>query len=205
MEGTGYSCPRCKRETGATNEILAGNQKLVCKANPLHEWNDMDVFFSERPTMDFPKERPRPAPQANHAKVSVSVPAATLNKLQAKFGDRLDASLTASLNSLAEGSGFNVSQVDMERLTQALPERPRDINHLFGMIYALSEQRNEYKLTAETAQREVKAYEGMNPGKVMIDLGAQHATAAQKALDEGVPLKVWVEQRMITGLESGWW
>lgn len=205
MEGTGYACPTCERGLGDIVEVMAApGRKLVCSKLPqVHFWVDLEEFIALQPKMAFQKQQAA-APQENHVNVQVKVPRTTHERLKAKYGDRLDATMTAALNVLEEGETMSISGTDLERLQTVLPERIKNGGHLFGMVFALSQQVIEAKQEASNVAAEVKAYEGMGGTKVLLDLDTFYNTAAQRAQAEGLPMKLWLAERVRTALENNW-
>lgn len=202
---TGYSCVTCKRITGDINEILAEGGLLVCSKVPEHRWNDMDEFYNLNPTLDFKQVQSRPAPQLNHTNLNVSIPVGTLNVLQSRYGDKLNSTIAGLLNIMAEGEVMVVSDTDVQRLGTMLNEKPKNSSHLVGMIFAMQSQIQEAKQIAETASKEVKAYEGMSPSTVLINLGDQYNYALDRAKNDSLPLKLWLEKNARAALENAWW
>jgi hypothetical protein len=50
---TEFSCPRCKRETGQSNQISAAEGRLICPSNSNHKWEDTAAFYADGPQMEF--------------------------------------------------------------------------------------------------------------------------------------------------------
>lgn len=206
---TGYSCPFCKRETGSTNEINADSGKLVCSKVGSHVWNDMEEFMSLGPRIDFRHAAERPAPQQNHTGLNLSLPVNTLNVLQNRYGDKLQSTIAGLCQVLAEGEVLVLSESDVERLGkgETLGEKPKNGSHLVGLVFALRQQVLEAKQTAEAASKDVQAFQGMAPGRVVVDLGEFYATAQQRAQAEEppMPVAVFIQRCLKTGLENNWW
>lgn len=202
---TGYSCPSCKRGTGDTNEVLAEGGALVCSKVPAHRWNDMDEFYSLSPTLDFKQVQTRPAPQANHTNLNVSLPVGTLNVLTSRYGEKLNSTIAAILNTLAEGEVMIIGDTDVQRLGMMFSEKPKNSSHLVGLIFAMQSQIQESKQIAETASKEVKAYEGMSPGTILVNLSDQYNYALDRAKNDSLPLKIWLERQIRNALENAWW
>jgi hypothetical protein len=206
---TGYSCPSCKRESGATNEILADNSRLTCSKVPAHVWNDVDEFMSTGPRIEFRHEMEKPAPQANHTSLNLSIPVSTLNVLQAKYGDKLNSTLAGLCQVLVEGEPMIISDTDVQRLSggECLGEKPKNGSHLVGLVFSLRLQVGEAKMAAEAATKDMAAFQGMAPGRVVIDLGDQYAFAQQRAQAEEppIPVSLWVQRGVRTAVENNWW
>jgi len=201
---TGWSCPTCKRTTGDTKEVLSIRGKLTCSHNPAHIWDDHLSFIECNPTQDFKHEQPRPQEQPGHVPITVKVPLSVRNSLTAKYGDKADGIVAGILLMMAEGECLVVRETDLQRLSTVLPEKPKDSSHLFGMVMAKNFELEEAKQAAEMAAKEVKAYEGMSTGMVMVNLGDQYAAAQHRAQADGMPVKIAVEKWLRNGLENSW-
>lgn len=202
---TGYGCPTCERTTGDINEIIARDGRgFFCSKVPTHTWADSDELGSLQPKVRFQQQQERAAPQSNHTSVNVTIPVGIYNILLNRFGDKMAATLSGMLNVLAEGEPLIISDTDAQRIGMILPEKPKSGSHLVGLIYAMHEQVTEAKQIAETAAGEIKAYENMAPGKVVLDLGEQNAYAIDRAKNEGLPLKVWLQTQVQNALANAW-
>lgn len=202
---SGYSCPTCKHKTGDLNEIIADGGKFVCAKFPDHVWADPSDFLDARPTMDFAQEKPKPAPQQNHTNINISIPVPILNAIQSRYGEKLNATIAGLLSIMAEGEVMIVSDTDTQRLGQRLREKPKNAAHLIGMIFSIQSELDEAKRTKNEAIEQLKAYETMSPGKVVVDLGANLNYAADRAKVDGKPLKPWLDRQIATALENAWW
>lgn len=204
---TGYGCPLCERTTGDTNEIIARDgRSFVCSKVPAHAWADSDELGNMEPKIRFQQQQERPAPQPNHTSVSVSISVPAYNALLARYGDRMGATLSSIAGVMAEGEPMIISEEDVQQiaLIPGIAEKPKNARHLIGLIFAMQEQVREAKQIAETAAGEIKAYENMAPGKVVIDLGEQNTYALDRAKNEGLPLKVWLQTQIQNALASAW-
>lgn len=199
-----FSCPRCKMATGKLNQIVASAGTLQCSVNSTHIWPDASSFYAENPTMDFKVAPPSFPPQENYAPMSVSVPIAVKSGLEAKYGDKVGATVSAMLQVLLEGDTLIVPEADLRRIADKLGAKPRSSSELYGMIFALGEEVTEQKSIAETAQRDVKAYEGLSIGRVVVDLGDEYAGASEKAKSAQLPLAIFITQNIKQALRDNW-
>ena len=78
---------------------------------------------------------------------------------------------------MAEGEIMIVGKNDAERIATLFGEKPKNGSHLFGLIYALQQQVADAKAEADTATKDLKAYEGLAPGRVVIRFGEQWQNA----------------------------
>lgn len=198
-----YSCPRCKK-LGQTNQIIANAGQLQCSVNGEHTWLDTMEFFSEGPKMEFKVEQPKALPQDNYEPITVSVPIGLKGALEAKYGDKAMATLGSVLLQMIEGEGMHIVELDLERIAAKLGAQPRNSSELYGMIYAKCEEIADLKLIADNASKDLKAYENMSPGRVIVDLGDQFANAQDKARGAELPVKLWIERALRNGLENNW-
>ena len=202
---TGYACPSCTRETGETNEVLADSNKLVCSKHPgRHIWLDSDEFLSAKSIIAFAQKKQAAAPQTNHTSINVSVPVNTANVLLAKYGDKMNATIAGICQVLAEGETLVLSDSDVQRMQQFLKEKPKNGSHLVGMLFSMQSQINEAKQAAEAAGKDLAAYQGMAPGRVVIDLGQFYESAKIRAESEKMPTPLFIERAVKNGLENNW-
>lgn len=195
---TKYGCPTC----GA--QIIAGNHRLECSANSSHVWTDSAAFLGLNPPIKYEESKPPVAPQTNHVKMEVTVPPMVRQALEAKFGARADSTIAGVLGMLSEGEILIIPESDLQRMKERFGKLPASSGELFGLMYSLSMDLETEKLTAETARREVLAYEGRNPNSVLIDLGPLYGTVVEKAKDQGEPIKIWLERNLKNAVENGW-
>lgn len=207
LQKSEYACPTCRDTLGQNNQIYGNMGELICSVNSAHKWNDLDAFLALKPQMVFRVTPPAPLPQQNHEPYTVSLPIAVARAVKEKYGDKAGPTLASILMQMVEGEVMLVGETDLERLSdgeRGLGKRPANSSEMCGMIFALREETREAKMIAETAAKELKAYEGMHVGSVVINLGEQYAKAQGKAQDQGLPVKVWAERMMNTALESDW-
>lgn len=199
-----YSCPNCKRNTGELNRIVANAGELLCSKNGEHKWNDTMSFYAEKPTMDFATAPAKGLPQQNYVTIKLSVPPGLEDTLRAKYGEKTEATMVSILMQMVEGNILIVGQTDLDRIAARLGAVPQNSAELNGMIYAKTEEVAEAKLIAENASRDLKAYEGLSPGRVVVNFGDQLEAAQSKARDAELPLAEWAGRALKNGLENQW-
>jgi hypothetical protein len=203
LVATEYACPLCKA-ANLTSQINASDGALTCSMNPSNVWRDIQAFKDLKPRMEFTVSQPKFQPQINHVEMKVMVPLGIKTTLETKMAGKLEATVAGILSMLAEGDILIIPSQDLDRMKQRLGKKPESSGELFGMLFALGEQVTEAKQIAETASNEVKAYESRSPGSVVIDLGAHFTYAVEKAKDENMPVKLWIQDRMKNALENQW-
>ena len=201
---TGYSCPTCKNTTGDVKEIIAEGRRLICSYRAEHTWNDSQDFLDLKPTIDFKMAPQAVAPQAGHTSLNVSLPVNVLNAIQEKYQEKLQSTVAGLLGMMAEGEIMIVGKNDAERIATLFGEKPKNGSHLFGLIYALQQQVADAKAEADTATKDLKAYEGLAPGRVVISLDEHWQNAKERAESENMPLAVWASRNFKTAIENSW-
>lgn len=198
-----FSCPRCKSE-GKKSQILANLGQLICEQNPSHTWVDTVSFYSENPVMEFKPDVPKNLPQTGHAPMTVSLPIGMEQALSAKYADKVNNTVASILQQMLEGELLIIGKTDYDRLAGHLGKNPESAGELVGLVYAMKCSVDENKEIAENVAKDLKAYETMSPGRVVIDLGSQLTNVMDKAKDAELPLKLFVERKFLEALEQGW-
>lgn len=203
---TEFSCPTCVSLTGKHNQIVASDQRLICTADSNHIWTDSQSFLALKPQMVFSAAKPAPAQQFGHVEVKVMVPPRIKDALTARWGDKFNATVAGVLEMVSDGEVLVIPEGDLDKLKskEFLGLRPGSSAELCGTIYALRQEIQEYKDAAETARKDVAAYENYSPGRVVLDISSILGPLTEKARDENLPLKVYVEQKLRFAVENSW-
>ncbi len=201
-----FSCPRCKKETGQTNQISAAEGRLICPANSNHRWDDTAAFYADGPVMEFKVGPAKFPPVEGQTPITLKIPLRIKTELAARWGDedKVAAKISDVLLQLADGDVMVVGQTDMNRLFDRLGHKFANSSELVGVVYAKMCEVDDAKAEAAAATEDLKAYESRSPGRVVVDLGDQFSTAQAKAKDAETPLKLWVEQQLVNGLQNNW-
>jgi hypothetical protein len=201
---TEFACRLCKDATGKSVQIVAVGGKLECPNG--HSWNDTATFqaMHGKDMMEFKVAPPVFPPQQNHTPITVTVPNSVKDAAQAKFGDKLNPTIAGLLQMLCEGDILIINATDLQRISDKLGKRPSSSSELYGMIYALGCEMEDAKQITESAQRDLKAYEGMAPGRVVVDLGDQYSECVERSKTAGQPLKFWVESNLRNAVKDNW-
>lgn len=205
LQQSEYACPRCEK-AGVESQIMANLGELICSVNGAHRWNDAQSFINEGPKMKFALAPPPALPQQGHVPIKLTVPPGLKEALEAKYGNKADATMTSILMQMVEGTVLVIGQTDLDRLASRLGKVPETSSELYGMIYAKTEEVAEAKSIAEAAAADLKAYEGLSPGRIVIDLGDQHAEAVARAknLEPPLPLSMWAAKMLRDGIQNNW-
>ena len=196
-----WGCPKCERETGKMVQILAQEGRLICPENSTHKWTDTPSFFADQPKMRFKPEL-LTAQQTDIAPLKLTMKNKTLSAARKKYGDKLEATVAQMIEQLTEGDMMIVGETDLGRIKDRMGQRPSNSSELVGMIYAKMCEVDEAKEDRDRAIKDLKAYESMSPGRVVVDLGQNLQAAIDKA--DGVPVKLWLESKIATALQENW-
>lgn len=203
---TEFACPKCKRETGKSTQIMAAEGRLSCPANSNHKWNDTAEFYADGPRMEFKVGPAKFPPVEGQTPITLKVPLRIKDALDTRFGESLSAKVADILLQMVDGEPMMIGQADVERLRDRLGATPQNSSDLVGMVYAMICQVDEAKSERDEAVKDLKAYEGMSRGRVVIDLGPNYEAAVAKAKDAEppMPVAVWLQQRVKGALDDNW-
>jgi hypothetical protein len=200
QQKTEFACPTCGEQ------ITAGPSGIICSANPSHRWNDTIEFYATNPQMKFKIEPPKALPQEHHEPFALSLPIGVKDAFIAKFGEKAGVTIASVLMQMIEGNMMIIGQTDLDRLAkgEVLGKTPQNASELVGMVYSLRLDVDNEKAIAASATQDLKAYEGMSRGSVVVNLGDQYQNAVDKARGAEVPLKVFIERAVIQFLADNW-
>jgi hypothetical protein len=136
--------------------------------------------------------------------MTVSLPLGVKTAFEQKYAEKAGPTLAALMQVMLEGEVMIISETDVQRLSEHLGSRPTSSGELVGMAYSMKLQIQEQKDIADSAGRDLKAYESMSPGRVVVDLGTLLGEAQQRAQNDSLPLKLWVETKLKTAIENNW-
>jgi len=105
---------------------------------------------------------------------------------------------------MIEGDSMVIPESDVQRLAERLGKRPDNSSELVGLVYSSVCTADDAKAERDVAVKDLKAYEGMSVGRVVVDLEDVYLTAQEKAKDAELPLKVWVQRTIVNGLRDNW-
>jgi len=203
---TEFSCPKCKRETGQSNQISAAEGRLTCPANSNHRWADTAAFYADGPQMEFKVGPAKFPPVEGQTPITLKIPLRIKTDLSAQWGsdEAVSARVVDILLQMAEGEVMILGMTDKGRLFDRLGQKFSNSSELVGIVYAKMCEVDEAKGERDAAVEDLKAYESRSPGRVIVDLGDQFATAQAKAKDAETPLKLWIEERTRMALQENW-
>ena len=205
---TEFSCPKCKRETGQSNQISAADGRLICQVNSNHKWDDTAAFYADGPTMEFhvgPAKFPTPEGQEP---ITLKIPVRIKTELAARWGtdEAVSARVSDVLLQLVDGDVMIIGEQDKNRLFERLGQKFSNSSELVGVVWAKMCEVDEAKAEAAAATEDLKAYESRSPGRVVVDLGDQYETAQSRAKDSEplMTLKMFIESKVQMALRENW-
>jgi hypothetical protein len=204
MPLTEYCCPLCP--SNDPGQIHWGQGAITCQKNPAHVWRDVAEFAQLKPEKKFKVEQAKMPPQENHVKMTVMVPLGVKQKLETQWVGNLEETVAGVLTMMSEGESLMVPKSDLQRMKERLGKVPESSAELFGLIYALGLQKDEAVDEAAAVRQDLAAYEGMNKGSVVVNLGDNFGTAQEKARSQEPPepLKVFCERVLRTAISENW-
>ena len=208
MALTEFSCPACEaaNPTGTPGQISYVPGSITCSINPAHTWRDTKEFGDLKPQRRFTVAAAKMPPQVNHVKMTVMIPLGVKTILETQWGARLDETVAGVLTMMSEGNSLMVPKADLQRMKERLGKIPESSAELFGLIYALGLQKDEAAAEVETVRQDLAAYDGLNKGSVVVNLGDNFGSAQEKARSQEPPepLKVFIERVVRTALTENW-
>ena len=201
-----FSCPRCKKETGQSNQISAADGRLICPVNPNHKWVDTAAFYADGPIMEFRVGPAKFPPVEGQTPITLKIPLRIKTELEQRWGaeEAVSAKIADVLLQLVDGDVMVLGQGDMTRLFERLGQKFSNSSELVGVVYAKMCEVDEAKGERDSAIEDLKAYESRSPGRVIVDLGTQFEDAKAKAKDAEMPLKEWAETNLKNGISNNW-
>lgn len=203
---TEYSCPKCKRESGKSTQILANEGKLTCPANSNHRWDDTAAFYADGAVMEFKVGPAKFPPPEGQTPITIKIPLRLKEELEQQHGAELSNKVATVLLQLAAGDVMMIGKEDLERLRDRLGRNPENSSDLVGMVYAKICEADDLAAERDEAVKDLKAFEGISRGRVVVDLGDQYESASEKAKNSEPPLPVgqYIQRMVRTALENNW-
>jgi len=196
---TGVACPDCKEDT----PVFAIMGRGLCCRNG-HKFDDQDHLLSRKP-----KKIPIPTSitrQDGYQEVRLSIPQDVVQQLQSRFGDKLQSVLSGVLFSMSNPNSLMVAGEDVLRIGKELGENIKDGSHLYGLIYAMNEQRKDFRDKAEkvvSATSEVRVSDG-DTISVQITIPGLLEKMMDRAKFRGITVSRFVEETISSGIDAGW-
>lgn len=134
---TGYLCPHC----GQNVMIFPSRPGYTCQGNSAHHWDDIDSLKALNPKL-VPIAQ-KEAKQAGHVPVTVQIPKDLLDQLNARFGEKLAATLAAVLRNLADPNTLMVPSSDKTQIGVWLGADFANSSQLKGLVFNLFQSRNQ--------------------------------------------------------------
>lgn len=171
-------CPRCAAAGKKDVRVLHkdGIGAYCLNLEDQHTWKDVDVLMSLSPKrIPF---KGTPARQEGFVKITLNVPGAVAEALQAKLGDKLEPTLSAVMDILSTGKSMMIGEYDLKRLSDRLGVEVANPAFLVGKIFELQQAANDAEEQVKKLKLNVQQMASRRPGMpvptdstVILDLG----------------------------------
>lgn len=171
------ACPRCAAAGDKESRMFSrADSGYYCLKG--HKWNDYDELMAMDPAkMAF---KGIVARQDGWEKLPVDLPGSVKSDLEKKFGDRLQATIRAVLETLAQSKCLMVPEEDLKRLNDHTGMDLKNSSQLVGAVYSLKQTNTNL----EESNRLMKNNRGggsVSPTAIVVELGDLCAKVIAKA------------------------
>jgi hypothetical protein len=171
------ACPKCAAAGDKESRMFSrADAGYYCLKG--HKWNDYDELMAMGPEkMTF---KGIVARQDGWEKFPISMPGSVLKDLQTKFGDRLEATLRAVLETLSQSRCLMVPEEDLKRLNEHTGMDLKNATQLVGAVYSLKTSKAKLEESVRLAANNRRGG-AVSPTAVVVELGGLCAKVIQKA------------------------
>jgi hypothetical protein len=214
-----WACPLCTDVESKLIQI-AGQQMIVCETNGAHRWRDtaeqnpldsvtaLDQIraLNPKPLSSLPK---REAPQANREPLTFPIHKQLKADLEAKFGDKLNATLAAMCQLLLDPHAFAVDGENAKRMKELFPgQKISDGGTLYGLLFAQARELEEFRETEKERERQ-RLLKGeaspASPSDIVLRMPADVRQRLQaRAAELGKTPDALICEQMPFWLDNGW-
>lgn len=182
------ACPRC--DTTGTESRLFAKEGVgyYCVGLNAHSWKDYDALMNMNPRKLVFKGIV--ARQEGWEKLPIDMPGSVVRDLQSKFGDKLQATVRAVLETLSQSKSLMVPEEDLKRLNDHLGLDLRNSAQLVGAVYSLKTT-NANLEEQNGLMKNNRRGGAVSPTAVVVELGDLAAKVIAKATErETTPSEV---------------
>lgn len=205
-----YACPSCDK-AGQESRLMSFPSKSGLGCPNGHVFNDLNELVALEPRkLGAPAPRLQPPPQGA-VEMRVMVPGETKAKLEERFKNKLNASITAVLGVMADPRAFIIGGVDCGRLEEALKEPIKDAQKLLGKIFEMTgtsdtlAKENEIMRAKATGGAKVSYVANPEAGDMIINFGDPLTQAImEKAKGYGITPEKLVSDTIKNASDQGW-
>lgn len=209
---TGFACPTCRTNGVTDTMVVSGQGGLRCGRG--HKFQDLDELTNQNPDKIPVAQMVRK--QENWTPITFDVPKEVATKLQAKFGDKLAASMSSLMMALLEDRNLLVAADDLEMIEKQLgvPDI-KSSQQLKGAILTVVAQRSELQgevtamkgsgASAGATQNTSGGSTQLRRGEMVVWLNPdQTKKVAERAKEKGVSNEQVVEEYMGQAIDNNW-
>ena len=201
------ACPTCL-QSGVENGLMStpGRYGYFCKEN--HQFNDTESLRMGKlqKLSTPPPEKLRP-PAPGSVEMRFMVPGELNARLMARFGNKLQASISGILQALLDDGSFIVSGMDAARLSEHLGGEIIHTQALVGRVFSMRKERDQFKDGVERASQPVATMVPSKDGKmpIVVPLDQDSISALQeKAKFQGKPVPELLSETIKFALDNNW-
>jgi hypothetical protein len=197
------ACPSCRAEGNPNVRLMAKNDVgYYCLAGK-HKWNDMDQLMSLNP--DKLKFLGTAARQEGWEKFTMEMPGSVLQDLNAKFGDRLGATLRGFIEILATQKFILVPEENLKKIVDLTGQEIPNAITLQGVVYNMKVTLDQQKQELEQFRQNPSAQGQASPSSVTVELGMMYQMVKDKAESLQMPISEVVRYCLELCIkENGW-
>ena len=179
-EGTGFECERgCK---------FIDNEELLA-SDPIH----------------VKLAKPAPKVQEGSVSMAIMVPSELRDRLQQRFGDKLNASMVSLLGVMLDGDAFVVCGPEQLNICKILNSKVRNSIELSSEIGRIAVERDDAKAKCQELEKKAGTTGPMADGAFRVNLEKDVAEMARtKARENSMPISEWMSSAMGVILRNGW-
>lgn len=202
LVSTGMACPKCTHAEVPLMQNPA-NRNFYCSGPTRHEFRDTEELQQHGPKRLSNAPPPKIAVQPNHVSIQISLPAALVDQLNARFGVKLSACAGAVLAALVQPGSYVVSAEDSERLKSLLGP-VKDGGALYGAVFSLHKDKGALQATLDDINRGVSPQVAMG-GELMAEVDIETRRALEeKARGAGKPLGKYLGENIAFAVKNAW-
>jgi len=171
------ACPKCKAAGNPESRMFSrADAGYYCLQG--HKWNDYDDLMAMNP--DKLAFKGIVARQDGWEKLPIDLPGSVKSDLEKKFGDKLQATVRAVLETLAQSKCLMVPEEDLKRLNDHTGMDLKNSSQLVGAVYSMKQTATN----VEEQNRLMKNNRGggsLSPTAIVVELGDLCAKVIAKA------------------------
>jgi hypothetical protein len=201
MANAGMFCPDCRDLNLGKIPLNAQPNQITCQNG--HRFKDTYELMQRDP--EKYQVAPKITVQPNQTELKLMVPTTLKDAITAKYGIKLNATVSAVLGILMEPNSFVLDEMAVQRLNDMFGEQVKPTN-LTGLVFNLRSERDDAVKKAEelTVKQPVKAGPQLvNNANLTIEPGLLDRVTDKAKYQEITPNQ-FVTNVLTIALDNGW-